>query len=144
MRHRLWTAALLLLAATASQANPAGLWKTIDDETQAARSLVRITASEGVWSGRIERLLGADANPKAVCALCTDERKGQPLVGLSIIRNMKASADDAQVWEGGDITDPDNGKVYRLRLRPLAGGKQLEVRGYIGPFYRTQTWFRVE
>jgi uncharacterized protein (DUF2147 family) len=57
---------------------------------------------------------------------------------------VKQSADDASIWDGGDITDPDNGKVYRVRLRPVDAGKRLEVRGYVGPFYRTQHWQRVE
>ncbi|MBL8333783.1 MAG: DUF2147 domain-containing protein, partial [Rubrivivax sp.] len=47
-------------------------------------------------------------------------------------------------WEGGDVLDPENGKVYRARLKPIEGGKQLQLRGYLGPFYRTQVWVRVE
>ena len=138
----------LLLAAVAgaamAQATPAGLWKTIDDKTGKERSLVRIGESAGVLTGRIEKSLTADSDPSAVCDKCTDERKGKPLIGLAIIRNIKQNADDKAIWDGGDITDPDNGKTYRLRLKPLEGGKQLEVRGYIGPFFRNQTWIRVE
>ena len=57
--------------------------------------------------------------------------------------NVKAN-DDKTAYEGGDILDPNNGKVYRVRLRPFDDGKKLEVRGYLGPFYRNQTWLRVE
>jgi uncharacterized protein (DUF2147 family) len=63
---------------------------------------------------------------------------------MTIIRNIKASADDKGIWDGGDILDPNNGKVYKARLKPVDGGKKLEMRGYIGPFYRTQVWLRVE
>ena len=66
------------------------------------------------------------------------------MLGMTIIRNIKASADDKGIWDGGDILDPNNGKVYRARLNPVDGGKKLEMRGYIGPFYRTQVWLRVE
>ena len=79
-----------------------------------------------------------------VCEKCTDERKDKPVLGMTIIRNIKASADDKGIWDGGDILDPNNGKVYRARLKPVDGGKKLEMRGYIGPFYRTQVWLRVE
>jgi uncharacterized protein (DUF2147 family) len=48
------------------------------------------------------------------------------------------------VWEGGKILDPENGKEYTLKMTPLDGGKQLQIRGYIGPFYRTQIWQRVQ
>ena len=134
------------LAATAAfaQATPTGLWKTIDDKTGKERSLIRITEGGGVYTGRIEKSLDPGSEPNAVCDKCTDERKGKPLIGMALIRNVKQSADDKEVFDGGDITDPDNGKVYRLRLKPLEGGKKLEVRGYIGPFYRNQTWIRVE
>ena len=136
---------LLAACATAfAQATPVGLWKTIDDDTKKEKSLVRVTESDGVLSGRIERLLDPATRPDAVCDKCTDARKDQPLAGLTIIENARRDADDPTVWTGGEITDPNNGKSYRLRLKPLDGGKTLQVRGYIGPFYRNQTWIRVE
>jgi uncharacterized protein (DUF2147 family) len=139
--------ACLLTAATAgawAQTTPAGLWKTIDDNTKKERSLVRIAEAGGVYTGRIEKSLEPDSKGPVTCEKCTDERKGQPLIGMALIRNIKQNADDKEVFDGGDIVDPDNGKTYKLRLKPLDGGKKLEVRGYIGPFYRNQTWIRVE
>lgn len=137
-------AAFVVHTAALAQATPVGLWKTIDDETKKEKSLVRIVDSGGVLTGRIEKVLDPTAKPDEVCDKCTDERKGKPIVGLTIIRNAKADEADKALWTGGDITDPNNGKTYRLRLKPLDGGKQLEVRGYIGPFFRNQTWIRVE
>ena len=136
-------AAVLVHAAALAQATPAGLWKTIDDETKTEKSLVRLTEAAGVFTGRIEKIFDP-TKQNAVCEKCSDERKDKPLVGLTIIRNARQDADDKDVWTGGDITDPNNGKIYRLRLKPLEGGKLMEVRGYIGPFFRNQTWIRVE
>jgi uncharacterized protein (DUF2147 family) len=147
MKKTLLIATLLALAASASaQSSPAGLWKTIDDNSKKERSLVRISEAGGVFSGKIEKQLDPDAKPSDVCDQCSDERKNQPILGFALIRNVKQSADDRAVWDGGDITDPDNGKVYKVRLKPIDGGKKLEVRGYIGmPMLgRTQTWIRVE
>ena len=144
IRIALVAAALLAHVAAMAQATPAGLWKTIDDKTQKERSLIRISEAGGIYTGRIEKSLNPDADPSAVCVNCTDERKDKPLIGMAIIRNTKQSADDKEIFDGGDIVDPDNGKVYRLRLKPVEAGKKLEVRGYIGPFYRTQVWHRVE
>jgi uncharacterized protein (DUF2147 family) len=127
-----------------AQASPAGLWKTVDDKTGKERSLIRISESGGVYTGKIEKRLDEDAKPTDVCDKCTDERKDKPLLGMALIRNVKANASDKEVFDGGDITDPENGKVYKVRLKPLDAGKKLEVRGYIGPFYRNQTWLRVE
>lgn len=127
-----------------AQASPVGLWKTIDDDTKKEKSLVRITENNGVFSGAIEKLLDPETKPDAVCDKCTDERKGKPVLGMTILRNLKQNADDKAVYDGGDIVDPNNGKVYRTRLKPVEDGKKLEMRGYIGPFYRTQVWIRVE
>lgn len=139
---------LCLAAASAAwaQPSPVGVWKTIDDSTGKERSLVRITDDAGVLTGRIEKSLNAGAEPSAVCSKCSDERKDKPLIGMALIRNVKPVEGEAGTWAGGDITDPDNGKVYRVRLRPQDGGQKLEVRGYIGTplLGRTQTWVRVE
>jgi len=139
-------AALVLSALTGAalaQATPVGLWKTIDDESKTEKSLVRITDTGGLLSGRIDKLLDTSTPSDAVCEKCSDERKGKPVLGLTIIRNARADA-AKEHWEGGDVLDPNNGKVYKLRLKPLDGGKRLEVRGYIGPFFRNQQWIRVE
>ena len=137
-------AALMAHAAAFAQATPAGLWKTIDDETKKEKSLIRITEAGGVFSGQVEKFLDPATKADVVCDKCTDERKDKPTLGMTLLRNVKKNANDAALWDGGDILDPINGKVYKVRLKPTDGGKKLEVRGYIGPFYRNQTWIRVE
>jgi uncharacterized protein (DUF2147 family) len=139
---RLLAASLFLIAATAvhAQNTPAGLWKTIDDKTGQDKSLVRISDTGGVLTGRIEKLLHP-SSPNPLCDKCRDDRHGKPMVGLSIIDGLRP---DGEVWDGGRILDPQNGKIYTVRLKLIDGGKGLEVRGYIGPFFRTQTWSRVE
>lgn len=139
--------AILFVAVSASafaQMSPAGLWKTIDDETKKEKSLVRIKEVNGVFSGTVDKFLDPATKLDDVCEKCTDERKDKPVLGMTIIRNIRVSADDKGIWDGGDILDPNNGKVYKARLKPVDGGKKLEMRGYIGPFYRTQVWQRVE
>lgn len=139
-------AAFAPLAALAQGAatSPAGLWKNIDDETKQPKALVRITEAGGVFSGRIEKVLTDKTDAK--CDKCTDDRKDQPVQGMQIIRGMKKSEDRDNLWEGGTILDPNNGKAYRSQMRVVDGGKRLEVRGYIGTplLGRTQTWVREE
>jgi uncharacterized protein (DUF2147 family) len=124
----------------------AGNWKTIDDESRTAKALVQITEVAGIFTGRIHKLLPPDSAQDATCEECTDERKNQPIVGMTILRSVRQSSADAGIWDGGDILDPETGKVYRVRLRPLEGGEKLELRGYLGiPLLgRTQTWIRVD
>jgi uncharacterized protein (DUF2147 family) len=149
-RHAASIAKRLLLVVAAlianhvfAQATPIGLWRVIDDDTHQATSLVRISEAGGTITGKVERLLDP-AMQDARCDKCTDERKDKPVVGMTIIRNVRQDAEDKEVWTGGEILDPNNGKTYKTRLKPVEGGKHLQMRGYIGPFYRTQTWVRVE
>jgi uncharacterized protein (DUF2147 family) len=137
-------AGLLLPGLAFAQVTPVGLWKTIDDDGKTAKSLVRITEQGGVVTGSIDKLLDPKDPPDGKCDKCSDDRKDKPVVGLQIIRNVKSDGDG--LWGGGEILDPNNGKTYRTRLKPVDGGKKLEVRGYIGAplFGRTQTWVRVE
>lgn len=139
---RVLAAFLFCLAVTVAHAQntPVGLWKTVDDHTGKDKSLVRISEARGVLSGRIETLLHPSI-PNPLCDKCRDDRHGKPITGLSIIEGLKQHGD---VWEDGKILDPENGKIYTVRLRLMDGGKVLEVRGYLGPFFRTQTWTRVE
>lgn len=143
MSRRVATFALLCLAFPMAwaQATPVGLWRTIDDDTGQAKAEIRIRESAGVLTGVIERALNPSLQP--ICDLCTDDRKGQAKIGMEIIRGAR-KAEGENLWEQGNILDPENGKVYKLRLMPLDDGARLQVRGYIGPFYRTQTWIRVQ
>jgi len=134
---------MLVGLSVSAQDTPIGLWKTIHDDGKTEKSLVRITEADGVLTGKIERIFDAEERDSE-CEKCTDERKDQPVLGMTILRYLKQDADNREVWAGGEILDPDNGKTYRVRLKPLHGGRQLQVRGYLGPFYRTQVWQRVE
>jgi uncharacterized protein (DUF2147 family) len=135
--------ALAAGAATAvAQTSPVGLWRNVDDKTGEAKAEIRITDSGGALSGHIERVLAKDAKPNELCVECPGDRKDKPMAGLEIIRGG-SRAEGKDVWEGGRILDPENGKEYRASLTPVDGGQKLEVRGYLGPFWRTQTWTRV-
>jgi uncharacterized protein (DUF2147 family) len=140
----LFAVALLSPVLAFAQSTPVGLWKTIDDDGKTEKSLVRISEQGGTLVGSIDKLLDPKAEPNAKCDKCADDRKDKPVVGLQIIRGVKADGDG--VWAGGEILDPNNGKTYKTRLKPVDGGKRLEVRGYIGAplFGRTQTWVRAE
>jgi uncharacterized protein (DUF2147 family) len=126
-----------------AQMSPVGLWRNVDDKTGEAKAEIRIVEAGGALNGKIEKRLLKDAKPGDVCDECSDDRKGAPLLGLEIVRGAK-KAEGKDVWEGGKILDPENGRNYGLRMTPVDGGKKLEVRGSIGPFGRTQTWVRVE
>jgi uncharacterized protein (DUF2147 family) len=126
-----------------AQNTPVGKWNSMDDKTKEPKAEITITETAGVFSGKITKRLTKEAKQDDKCDECKDARKGQPIMGLEIIRGGKKE-DGADVWSGGKILDPENGKEYTLRMTPEDGGKKLAVRGSIGPFGRTQTWVRVQ
>ena len=138
------TAAGLLSASAFAQQSPAGLWKNIDDESGKPKALIRITESGGVFSGKIEKLfLEPSEKPDPKCDKCEGSLKDQPILGMTILSNMKRDGDE---YDGGNILDPKNGKVYKSTLELKDSGKKLSVRGYIGiPLLgRSQVWVREE
>ena len=145
MRQALAAIVFVAISAPAwAQMTPEGLWRNIDDKSGEAKAEIRIQGnSAGVLTGVLEKRLAKDAKPDDLCKECSDERKNQPILGLEIIRGAQ-KAEGKDVWEGGKILDPENGRNYTLRLTPIEGGKKLEVRGSLGPFGRTQTWVRVQ
>ena len=119
-----------------------GKWKTIDDETNEPRSIVEVFEKNGKVYGKIVKLLRSPGeDPDPVCKDCDeeDDRYNRKIIGMEILRDME-KADEA--YEDGNILDPKNGKVYRCRI--WLEGEDLKVRGYWGPFYRTQTWHRTQ
>jgi len=137
-------AVLAAPAAMAQENSPVGLWKTIDDSSGKPTALIRITEQQGELQGKIEKLFrgpNEEQNPK--CVQCTDARKDQPIVGMTIVSGLKKTGDE---YTGGEILDPKNGKVYKSKLTLRDGGKKVEVRGFIGMpmFGRSQVWLRQE
>jgi uncharacterized protein (DUF2147 family) len=128
----------------ADDTSPVGLWKNIDDVSGKPKALIRISDNKGELEGRIEKLFrpaDQDQNPK--CARCEGVNKDQPIIGMLFMSGLKKSGDE---YTGGQILDPDNGKVYKSKLTLVEGGKKVSVRGYIGvPMLgRSQVWVRQE
>jgi uncharacterized protein (DUF2147 family) len=126
----------------AAELSPTGLWKTIDDNTGQPRGLVRIREVSGQYEGKVERIfpkLGEPPDPK--CEKCEGSRRNQPVIGMTILWGMTKQGDE---YQGGEILDPENGKVYRSRMKLVDNGKKLDVRGFIGfsLFGRSQIWVR--
>lgn len=130
-----------LLSQSAFAADPAvGEWKTIDDKTGEAKSIVKIAqAANGTLSGRIVELIDP-SRPNPTCDKCKDDRKDKPITGMEIIRGMKA--DGGGEYSGGTILKPDEGKVYKSKMKLIDGGRKLEISGCIAFLCKSQVWLR--
>jgi len=132
--------ALTLIAglAAADRTTPVGKWKTIDDSSHKAKSIVEIWEHRGKLYGKIIKLItepGEDPDPK--CDKCKGDKKDKKVIGMVIVEGLSREGDE---WKGGSILDPDNGKTYKCKMS-LEKGK-LKVRGFIGVSLlgRTQYW----
>jgi uncharacterized protein (DUF2147 family) len=144
MRILLLIALGLISTLAAAAENPVGLWRTIDDKSGKEKSLVRVTESNGQLQLTIEKIFrepGEEPNP--LCDKCPGEKKNKPVIGMQIGNGLKK---DGDVWSGGEILDPQNGKTYKCKVWLEDKGKKLHVRGFIGVSVlgRTQVWLREE
>ena len=131
--------ALFYTSALPAAESPTGRWNTIDEKSGKVTSTVEIYDQGGKLFGKIGGLTEPNdekGKPK-ICTKCTGADKDKPIVGLVILKNLGA---DGERFKGGTIMDPEDGKVYTAEMW-LEEGK-LKVRGYLGFFYRTQTWLR--
>jgi uncharacterized protein (DUF2147 family) len=144
-------AALLCGAGTAFAANdtPVGTWQQVDDATGKVTSIIQITDNGGELQAKVLKVM--NMTPEQIardgehprCTRCDGERRDQPVEGMTVMWGVHQ---DDDVWDGGHILDPKNGKVYKVKLTLKDGGAKLDVHGYIGfsLLGRSQTWVRQE
>jgi len=140
----------LVIPTAFSRTTPTGYWKTIDDHTGHARSIIQIYTAKKCHRGdcftslrgKIVKILEYDRdNPEGLCLTCKGKEKNRSLIGMTILRS---AIKKGKKWRGGRIFDPESGHTYRCTLRLIENGRKLEVHGYIGLpiFGRTQIWLR--
>lgn len=124
----------------AQEATVFGTWKTVDDVTGETKSTLEIFEKEGKVFGKIIAITDVN-HQNDLCDLCKGEEKDTPLIGLTIIKNLKKTGSR---YAGGTIFDPENGKEYRAKIWvDEEDSSRLNVRGYVAFFFRTQQWIRV-
>ena len=123
--------------------SPVGEWRTIDDDTGDAVSIVEIYEENGKLYGKVKEILvpnddaPTNEDGQIICEACDGERANQPIEGMVIMEGLEQDGDR---WTGGRILDPQSGREYRVRLE--FEDENLKVRGYVGiaAFGRTQVW----
>ena len=132
---------LLLTFSSITSQTITGMWKTIDDETGKAKSIVDIYEYEGKIHGIIIEILNSN-NKNSLCEKCEGVKKDKPILTMIIIEGLTK---DDDIYDGGTILDPENGKTYKCRLKLDDDDSDvLQVRGYLAFFYKTQYWKRVK
>ncbi|MFN8285782.1 MAG: DUF2147 domain-containing protein [Chitinophagales bacterium] len=106
-------------------------------------------AKDGSYYGKIVWL--KEPNDKDTGKPRTDkenpdkDKRETPLINLLILRQFKQEADNPNVYSGGTIYDPKNGKTYCGKI--TFKGTTLDLRGYLcsASFLgRTATWTLAE
>lgn len=141
MKNWMLTIGVFFFALSIQAQSVIGKWKTIDDETGEAKSVVEIYEKSGKVYGKVVEILRAD-HKKDVCTKCEGADKNKPILGLNIINGLKKDRDECS---GGTIFDPTSGKKYKCYIT-LESADKLKLRGYVGISImgRTQYWTRVK
>ncbi len=139
MKHNLIICLVLLVTLTTSAQDVLGKWKTIDDQTGEAKSIVEIYKRDGQIFGKIVHIIDATKRDR-LCTECKGDAKNKPVLGFELLKNMEKSG---KYYKNGTIFNPENGKEYKCRLLVTEDPNVLQVRGYIAFLYATQYWERV-
>ena len=142
MKFHIILALTLFSLTAAAQQDITGQWKTIDDETGEAKSVVEIYKKDGKYYGKIIKLFRkAGEDPDPICTECPEDdyRFKKKIIGMEIIKDLEPQDGE---YAGGTVLKPDEGTIYRCKL--WLEDEKLMVRGYWGFLYRTQEWEKLK
>lgn len=135
---------IFILPCANAAMSPVGYWKTLDDVTGKATSILHIYQSGKTLYGKVVKILPGN-DQYEVCAACKGPRHNQRILGMVVMEGLTQNPDNPAQWHGGEVLDPRSGKIYRCTITVINNGQSLNARGYIGfaLFGRSQTWERV-
>ena len=147
-RHIIIIALMLFSIATFAQREKNQIEKTWFNQEKTSKIEVYL-AKDGKFYGKIVWLDKLNdektGKPKVDKENPDDNLRSTPIMGILILKGFSVSDDDKNVYTGGKVYDPKNGKTYCGKL--TFKGKSIDLRGFIcsASFLgRTSTWTLAE
>lgn len=140
--------ALLIICSIALQAQKNQIERIWYNQEKTSKIRVFLT-TDGSFAGKIVWLDQPNdketGKPRVDKENPDENKRSTPLLDLVILRGFKPTAEDPNIYEGGKIYDPKNGKTYCGKI--TFKGNTLDLRGFLcsATFLgRTSTWTLAE
>ena len=137
MRKAVFIAFVLLLLSLQNFAQNQILGKWVSEDK---KGIIEIFQQKSKYYGKLVWLKPDKDIPSTDAENPDKSKRSQPLLNLVILKDFDHAEKE---WKNGTVYDPANGKTYACAMR-LTDNNQLRIRGYWGPFYRTEIWTRKE
>ena len=78
---------IMALSLTVNAQTIVGQWETFDDKTKEKKAVIEVYKTNDRYFAKIVKSYTSEES--AVCDICKGSKKGQPILGLVIIENIK-------------------------------------------------------
>ncbi len=137
IRKTVFIAFMLLFCSFQNFAQNQILGKWISEDK---KGVIEVFQQKAKYYGKIVWLKPDKDIPSTDTENPDKSKRSQPLLNLVILKDFDYMDKE---WKNGTVYDPANGRTYACTLK-LINDKALRIRGYWGPFYRTEIWTRKE
>ncbi|WP_296403955.1 DUF2147 domain-containing protein [Psychrobacter sp.] len=104
-------------------------WTTYNDNGS-PDAVIQFSDNDGKLSAKIVQVLDPRAATKSVCDTCKGKFNNKPLIGGTVLWDLKADPKNPNKYAGGKGIEPETGMTFSGKAE--LNGNTLKLRGYKG------------